>query len=72
MGHGQIGFTTDIVKEIDSNNCTRYATPQDMRDFGFIPEFVGRFPIITNVEPLSEDDLVVILKEPKNAITKQK
>ena len=71
MGHGKIGFTASAVEEIDSDNCVRYATPQDMRDFGFIPEFVGRFPIITNVEPLSEEDLVVILKEPKNAIIKQ-
>lgn len=71
MGHGQIGFSTETVEEIDANNCVKYATPQDMRDFGFIPEFVGRFPIITNVEPLSEADLVTILKEPKNALIKQ-
>ena len=48
-----------------------YATPQDIRDFGFIPEFIGRFPIITNVNKLTIDDLVQILKEPKNSIVKQ-
>ncbi len=42
-----------------------------MRDFGFIPEFIGRFPIITNVNPISEEGLVTILTEPKNSIIKQ-
>ena len=49
----------------------KYATPQDIRDFGFIPEFMGRFPIITNVNKLSEEDLVRILTEPKNSLVKQ-
>ena len=71
MGGGRIGFNGDSFEVIDSNSCNKYATPQDIRDFGMIPEFVGRFPIITNVEPLSIDDLVTILKEPKNAIIKQ-
>jgi ATP-dependent Clp protease ATP-binding subunit ClpX len=42
-----------------------------LRDFGFIPEFIGRFPIITNVNPISEEGLVTILTEPKNSIIKQ-
>lgn len=71
IGGGTIGFNNEAVEKVDSKNCAEYATPQDLRDFGFIPEFIGRFPIITNVKPLSEDALVRILTEPKNAIVKQ-
>ena len=61
--------TTNEVTNDD--NILSYTTPQDVRDFGFIPEFIGRFPIITNVNKLTEVDLVRILKEPKNSIVKQ-
>ena len=55
----------------DEKSVVKYATTQDLREFGIIPEFVGRFPIITNVEKLSKEDLIRILKEPKNSIIKQ-
>lgn len=45
--------------------------PQDLTKFGLIPEFVGRLPIVVNLDPLGEDALVKILTEPKNAIIKQ-
>ncbi|MBQ8885390.1 MAG: ATP-dependent Clp protease ATP-binding subunit ClpX [Clostridia bacterium] len=45
--------------------------PQDLTKFGLIPEFVGRLPIVVNLQPLDEDALVKILTEPKNAIVKQ-
>ena len=45
--------------------------PQDLTKFGLIPEFVGRIPIVVNLDPLGEDALVKILTEPKNAIIKQ-
>ena len=61
--------TTNEV--INNDNILSFTTPQNVRDFGFIPEFIGRFPIITNVKKLTEDDLVRILKEPKNSIVKQ-
>lgn len=72
-GEHRIGFVSDSNSELLGNKdeLIHYATPQDVRDFGFIPEFVGRFPIITNVDKLSKDALVKILKEPKNAIVKQ-
>ena len=72
-GEHRIGFVSDSNSELLSNKdeLIHYATPQDVRDFGFIPEFVGRFPIITNVDKLSKDALIKILKEPKNAIVKQ-
>lgn len=62
----------DVSDETFNNDdILSYTTPQDIRDFGFIPEFIGRFPIITNVNKLTEGDLVRILKEPKNSIVKQ-
>lgn len=45
--------------------------PQDLLKFGMIPEFIGRVPIVVTLDPLSKDDLVRILTEPKNALTKQ-
>ena len=45
--------------------------PEDLNKFGMIPEFVGRIPVITSLAELSEDDLVRILTEPKNALVKQ-
>ena len=72
MGGNKIGFTTDTTtKRIDDENLIDYITQQDLRDFGFIPEFVGRFPIITNVNKLTEKDLVRILTEPENSIVSQ-
>lgn len=69
-----IGFETLMDNNVDTENIevyNQYASPQDLREFGFIPEFIGRFPIITNVNPLNEEDLVRILEEPKNSIVKQ-
>ena len=45
--------------------------PEDLLGFGLIPEFIGRLPVISTLSPLSEDDLVAILTEPRNAMTKQ-
>ena len=45
--------------------------PQDLHDFGMIPEFVGRIPVITATKELTEDDLVDILTVPRNALVKQ-
>lgn len=72
-GHAKIGFATkDELVQIDKDDTfQKYATPQDLREFGFIPEFIGRFPTITHVNPLKEADLVKILLEPKNAFIKQ-
>ena len=71
MGEKTIGFNKPSSNSCDIKNVYEYASPHDVREFGFIPEFMGRFPIITNVNPLSEDDLIRILKEPKNSIIKQ-
>ena len=46
-------------------------TPGDLRDFGLIPEFIGRFPVICNVEALEKEDLVRILTEPEDSLVRQ-
>jgi ATP-dependent Clp protease ATP-binding subunit ClpX len=71
LGGKKIGFNVDSIENEEHNNVKNYATTQDLRNYGMIPEFVGRFPIITSVDKLDEDALVRILKEPKNSIIKQ-
>ena len=71
MGRGKIGFTAERTVINEEEEYINYATPQDIRDFGMIPELVGRFPIITNVNKLTKEALMTILKEPKNSIVKQ-
>ena len=45
--------------------------PEDLLSFGMIPEFVGRLPVLSSLEPLTEEELMVVLTEPKNAMVKQ-
>ena len=72
IGHGKIGFNAVSTNElIDDDNVYDFTSPQDIREFGFIPEFVGRFPIISHVNKLSQENLYTILKEPKNSLVKQ-
>lgn len=66
-----IGFHAEVNhKEID-NKIYQQVTTKDIIQYGFIPEFVGRFGLILNVDELSTDDLVKVLKEPKNSLIKQ-
>lgn len=69
----QIGFGADVK---DKNNqkideLLHQALPQDFIKYGLIPEFIGRVPINVSLNELTEDDMVRILKEPKNSLTKQ-
>ena len=67
-----IGFKADLKDKYDDNeNLLLEATIEDVRKFGMIPEFLGRLPIVFSLEALTEEMLVKILVEPKNAITKQ-
>jgi len=68
---GKIGYGGSDGDGKLPGSTLSYATPHDLREYGMIPEFVGRFPIITNVEALSEDDLVTILTKPRNSLVKQ-
>ncbi|MCI5056227.1 MAG: ATP-dependent Clp protease ATP-binding subunit ClpX [Flavobacteriales bacterium] len=67
----RIGFETDKSDKIDEKNLLSYITPSDLREFGLIPELIGRFPVLTYLNPLSRDALKRILIEPKNALIKQ-
>lgn len=74
MNISSIGFNT-VKKVIDNDtknvNLLNKVRQEDLKKFGLIPELIGRFPIITHTNPLSEDDLVRILTEPQNSILKQ-
>ncbi len=73
LGAKVIGFGTNTNQEntLHSENIMQHATPEDLLKFGLIPEFIGRLPILTVLNELTEDDLVRILTEPKNALVKQ-
>ncbi len=67
-----IGYSgTKTREEIDKHNMLRYVQPMDLKRFGLIPELVGRFPMLTYLNPLDADVLRRILTEPKNALVKQ-
>ena len=72
MGDKVIGFNADIQpSRTDESQLLSQVRPEDLLKFGLIPEFVGRLPVIVTLEELSEDALVRIIKEPKNALLKQ-
>ena len=67
-----IGFNSDLKDKYDNDkNILSKVELEDLREFGMIPEFLGRLPIVFSLEVLTEDMLVKIMKEPKNAILKQ-
>jgi ATP-dependent Clp protease ATP-binding subunit ClpX len=66
-----IGFSSADEQSIEQDSLLKYITPTDIRNFGLIPELIGRFPVLTYLEPLKEADLKRILTEPKNALVKQ-
>lgn len=55
----------------DTDELLRQIMPQDLIKYGIIPEFVGRVPVVVSLDALKEEDLIKILKEPKNALLKQ-
>ncbi len=72
LGKGTMGFGSRPVSEDRKKaEALQHVEPEDLLKFGLIPEFVGRLPVLSALNPLSEDDLVRILTEPKNAMTKQ-
>ncbi|MEN9977559.1 MAG: hypothetical protein RLZZ569_184 [Bacteroidota bacterium] len=66
-----IGFATASEVRIDGDNFLKYINPTDIKTFGLIPELIGRFPVLTYLEPLDAKSLKRILTEPKNALVKQ-
>lgn len=68
-----IGFNTIMSQDNNEieEDLLADVTTEDLKKFGFIPELIGRFPLITHVKPLTEEQLYQILIEPKNSIVKQ-
>lgn len=73
VGKKGIGFTSDVPqsKKHAEAELLEKVLPEDLNKFGMIPEFVGRIPVICSLDELTEDDLVHILTDPKNALVKQ-
>lgn len=67
-----VGYhTSKNVDHIDKDNLLQYIIPKDIKDFGLIPEIIGRLPVVTHMDPLDRETLRAILTEPKNALIKQ-
>lgn len=67
-----VGYSASIKEhKIDQGNMLQYIIPKDLKDFGLIPEIIGRLPVLTHMNPLDEHTLRAILTEPKNSIIKQ-
>ncbi|HZK48331.1 MAG TPA: ATP-dependent Clp protease ATP-binding subunit ClpX [Thermoleophilia bacterium] len=73
IGKKGVGFGAHIEGKLDKDVGELFAQvlPEDLLEFGLIPEFIGRLPVVSNVHQLRRDDLVAILTEPKNALVKQ-
>ena len=73
LGENSIGFSASLdgTSKINQNEIFQNVETKDLIKFGLIPEFIGRLPIVTNVNELEKESLIKILTEPKNAITKQ-
>jgi ATP-dependent Clp protease ATP-binding subunit ClpX len=73
LGRKMIGFGHESTddKEVERNKLVAQVTPEDLERFGMIPELIGRLPVISALNQLSEEDLARVLTEPKDALTKQ-
>ncbi len=76
-GKKVLGFGASRIKEetpeeeVPQSEILRFSEPEDLLSFGMIPEFIGRLPVVTALDPLSEDEMVMILTDTKNAMVKQ-
>ncbi len=73
IGANAVGFGADIRSKhgVEASELLAEVMPEDLLNFGLIPEFIGRLPVVSAVHQLRREDLVQILEEPKNALTKQ-
>ncbi|MCX6906316.1 MAG: ATP-dependent Clp protease ATP-binding subunit ClpX [Verrucomicrobia bacterium] len=75
LGNRVMGFAAaergHKVAEIERDELLHFVEPEDLISYGFIPEFVGRLPMVSTLDPLTEEQLVLVLTEPRNALTKQ-
>jgi ATP-dependent Clp protease ATP-binding subunit ClpX len=70
MGFGAVA-DNKVRVETPASDALKHVLPEDLLGFGLIPEFIGRLPVISSLKPLTEEDLLRILTEPKNSITRQ-
>ncbi|MYA19759.1 MAG: ATP-dependent Clp protease ATP-binding subunit ClpX [Chloroflexi bacterium] len=71
IGARKLGFGSERPSEADRARILRHVTHDDLLQYGLIPEFVGRLPVVSVLDPLDVETMVSILTEPKNAIAKQ-
>ncbi|MEQ8834597.1 MAG: ATP-dependent Clp protease ATP-binding subunit ClpX [Miltoncostaeaceae bacterium] len=73
VGHKGVGFASEVKSKHDHDPHASFSQvlPEDLMNYGLIPEFIGRLPVISAVHQLSRDDLVTILTEPRNALVRQ-
>ena len=66
-----IGYKSTGKDSVSKNNILKHINPKDLKEFGLIPEIIGRLPVVTYMNPLNKDALLRILIDPKNALIKQ-
>ena len=66
-----IGYKSTGKDPVSGNNILKHINPKDLKEFGLIPEIIGRLPVVTYMNPLNKDALLSILTDPKNALIKQ-
>ncbi len=73
IGRNGVGFGASVTSKADKDTGDAFESvlPEDLVDYGLIPEFIGRLPVISVIHQLERDDLVTILTEPRNALVKQ-
>ncbi len=71
LGEKVIGFSSSEASKYDEDAILEQIRPEDLQSYGLIPEFIGRVPIVANLETLDVDALKNILTQPKNALVKQ-
>jgi len=73
IGHKGVGFGASVLTrdQRDTGELFEKVLPEDLMEYGLIPEFIGRLPVVAAIHQLTRDDLITILTEPKNALTRQ-
>jgi len=73
IGHKGVGFGASVLTRAqrDTGELFEQVLPEDLMEYGLIPEFIGRLPVVAAIHQLTRDDLITILTEPRNALTRQ-
>ena len=73
IGNHGVGFGAEVTSNVekDTGETFEQVLPEDFMEYGLIPEFIGRMPVIAPIHQLTRDDLITILTEPRNALTRQ-